>query len=78
MKYTVIVISMLVAACVSPTEAQYRNQGHLSNVTYIKDTGPEPDLCFAALHLGADRGVLATVPCEAVEHLISDPSRGTK
>jgi hypothetical protein len=78
MKYAAIVISLLLAACVSPTKAQSRSRGYLTEISYIKDTRPEPDICFAAMYLGANYGVLATVPCEAVEPLISDPSRGTK
>jgi len=76
MKYTIIVIAMLLAACLSSQEAQSNNQSHSTTISYIKDTRPEPDLCYASMYLGSYYGVLATVPCEAVEHLIfSNPSK---
>lgn len=45
--------------------AQYGRE-RLKEIAYIKDTRPDPPICYAF-----NRGpMLAAVPCESVEHLI--------
>jgi len=76
------VFGLLAAACdVRSPEQQLRekqsnqaqqSQSLIDMMMYFKDTRPDPPVCYAYFWQGVGHGgpALATVPCQAVEHLL--------
>ena len=72
MRY-VIVTAMLLASCTQEKLDKMMDEmrkEEVESLYYIKDTRPEPDICYATLFIRTTSGVLATVPCASVEHLM--------
>jgi|GEM_PF-4778675 len=85
MRYGIITaimgIALLVGGCPSEEAAattadreRVRADKTARSIHYLRDTRPEPPICYAYLWGGAASGgpALAVVPCDSVRHLLDN------
>ena len=66
------VLAFAALGCEDPSHGSRPFGRSLDDLTYAQDTRTSPPLCFAYFNTGGHGGpALATVPCEAVEGLIT-------